>query len=326
VPNGSNLTDESKLNSLTVKMKERIAYIINPISGISDKKTIVEHICKTTDTDRFDLEIYYTKCVNDGFRQASEFAGNGFNRVIAVGGDGTVNEVARGLLGSDTALGIIPLGSGNGFARHIKISLNYHKANYIAQNGEIISSDHGILNSKPFFCTAGIGFDAQVGQRFAKIGRRGFVSYAQASFLEYFHYSPQNYKITIDGKTFSRRAFLITLANTSQWGYNAYIAPNARLNDGLIDLVIVSPFSFMVAPIIGLRVFTKSLNNSRNIEVFRAKKAVIEREKAGCIHIDGDPMLEEKILKVKAVSGKLKIIIPAGIKKFHSPLQHILGS
>jgi YegS/Rv2252/BmrU family lipid kinase len=293
-------------------MKERIAYIINPISGVADKKAIVDHICKTTDTGRFDLEIYYTKCVDDGFRQAREFADCGFDRVVAVGGDGTVNEVARGLLGSNTALGIIPLGSGNGFARHLKISLNCHKANHVAQNGEIISSDHGVMNGKPFFCTAGIGFDAQVGQRFAEIGRRGFVSYAQASFMEYFHYSPQNYKITIDDKTFSRRAFLITFANTSQWGYNAYIAPNARLNDGLIDLVIVSPFSFMVAPIIGLRVFTKSLNNSRNIEVFRAKKAVIEREKAGCIHIDGEPMHEGKVLNVNAVPNKLKIIIPAG--------------
>ncbi|MDR0724778.1 MAG: diacylglycerol kinase family lipid kinase [Prevotellaceae bacterium] len=304
-------------------MKERIAYIINPISGITDKKTIADYINKTIDANKFDSEIYYTKCVNDGFRQAKEFAGNDFDRVIAVGGDGTVNEVARGLLGSNTALGIIPLGSGNGFARHLKISLNYQKANQIAQNGEIISSDHGVLNGKPFFCTAGTGFDAQVGQRFAQIGRRGFVSYAQASFMEYFHYSPQSYKITIDGKTFSRRAFMITCANTSQWGYNAYIAPKASLNDGLIDLVIVSPFSFVVAPIIGLRVFTKSLYNSRNIEVYRAKEATIERDKSGYVHLDGEPLDEGKILNVKAVPGKLKIIVPASEKKLYSPFRYL---
>jgi YegS/Rv2252/BmrU family lipid kinase len=304
-------------------MKERIAYIINPISGITDKKIVADHIIKTTDTDRFDLEIYHTKCVNDGFRQAKEYAGNGFSRIIAVGGDGTVNEVARGLLGSDSALGIIPLGSGNGFARHLKISLNYQKANYIAQNGEIISSDYGLLNDKPFFCTAGIGFDAQVGQRFAQIGRRGFVSYAQASFMEYFHYSPQNYKITIDGKTFTRRAFLITCANISQWGYNAYIAPDASLNDGLIDLVIVTPFSFVVAPIIGLRVFTKSLYNSRNIEVYRAREITVERDKAGCIHIDGEPMNEEKVLKIKIIPGKLKIIVPTNENRQHFSLRYI---
>jgi YegS/Rv2252/BmrU family lipid kinase len=301
-------------------MKERIAYIINPISGITDKKTIADYINRTIDTNKFDFEIYYTKCINDGFRQAKEFADNDFNRVIAVGGDGTVNEVAKGLLGSDTALGIIPLGSGNGFARHLKISLNYQKANQVAQSGEIISSDHGILNGKPFFCTAGTGFDAQVGQRFAQIGRRGFVSYAQASFMEYFRYSPQSYKITIDGKTFSRRAFLITFANTSQWGYNAYIAPNASLNDGLIDLVIVSPFSFVVAPIIGLRVFTKSLYNSRKIEIYRAREATIERDKTGYVHLDGEPLNEGKVLNVKAIPDKLKIIIPASAKKLYSPI------
>jgi YegS/Rv2252/BmrU family lipid kinase len=306
-------------------MKERIAYIINPVSGINEKKTIVDHIHKTTDTNRFVLEIYHTKCANDGFRQSKEFADNGFNRVIAVGGDGTVNEIARGLLDSDTALGIIPSGSGNGFARHLKISLNYQKANYIAQNGEIISSDHGILNSKPFFCTTGIGFDAQVGQRFAQIGRRGFVSYAQASFMEYLHYSPQNYRIMIDGETFSRQAFMVTFANASQWGYNAYIAPNASLNDGLIDLVIMSPFSFVAAPIIGLRVFTKRLYHSRNIEVYRAKEAVIEREKTGYIHIDGEPMNEGKVLKIKTVPNKLKIIVPTGEKRLHSSLRYNKG-
>jgi diacylglycerol kinase family enzyme len=141
--------------------------------------------------------------------------------------------------------------------------------------------------------------------------------------MEYLHYSPQNYKITIDGKTFSRRAFLITCANTSQWGYNAYIAPDASLNDGLIDLVIVSPFSFVVAPIIGLRVFTKSLYNSRTIEIYRIREAIIERDKAGCIHLDGEPLNEEKVLKIKAVSSKLKIIVPASAKKSHSPFRYI---
>jgi YegS/Rv2252/BmrU family lipid kinase len=303
-------------------MKQRIAYIINPISGITDKKSVVDHINKTADRNRFILEIYNTRCVGDGCRQAKEFADNGFDRVVAVGGDGTVNEVARGLLDSDTALGIIPLGSGNGFARHLKISLNYQKANIIAQSGEIITSDHGLLNDKPFFCTAGTGFDAQVGQRFAQIGRRGFVSYAQASFMEYINYSPQNYKISIDGKTFARRAFMITFANASQWGYNAYIAPDASLNDGLIDLVIVSPFSFVIAPIIGLQVFTKSLYYSRNIEIYRVKEAIIEREKNGYIHIDGEPMNDERILKVKTVPNKLKIVVPTNNKQLHFSLKY----
>ena len=293
-------------------MKERIVYIINPISGTSDKKAIVEYINKSTDKNKFDCEVYYTKSAGDGYHSAKKFAESGYNRVVAVGGDGTVNEVARGLLRTDAALGIIPLGSGNGLARHLKIPLNYHKAFQITQGGEIISCDYGLLNNKPFFCTSGSGFDAQVGKRFARLGRRGFITYAQASFMEYFQYYPQNYKITLNGKTFSRKAFLITFANASQWGYNAYISPDASLNDGMLDLVIVSPFSFVKAPIIGIQMFTKNIYRSGNIEVFRFKELTIEREKPGYVHIDGDPVIDKKILHVKTITNELKIITPAG--------------
>jgi diacylglycerol kinase family enzyme len=134
--------------------------------------------------------------------------------------------------------------------------------------------------------------------------------------MEYINYAPQTYKITIDGKTFSRQAFLITFANASQWGYNAYISPGASLSDGMIDLVIVSPFSFVKAPILGLQVFTKSIYHSNNIEVFRVKNAIIEREKAGFIHIDGDSMTDGKTLNVKALYDELKLIVPAEERKF----------
>ena len=291
-------------------MKQRIVYIVNPVSGTSNKKTIVEYIESTVDASKFDIEIYYTKSAGDGAIKAKEYANNGFDKIVAVGGDGTVNEIARGLIQTNAALGIIPLGSGNGLARHLKIPLNYQKANDIVLHGDIITSDYGLLNGKPFFCTAGMGFDAQVGHRFAKIGRRGIITYAQASFLEYFNYRAQSYKITIDGKTFSRQAFLITFANASQWGYNAYISPDASLNDGMVDMVIISPFPFVKVPLIGFQVFTKSIYHSDNMEVFRIKKATIEREKSGYIHIDGDSMRDKNVLNVEAVAGNLKIITP----------------
>ncbi|MDR2423668.1 MAG: diacylglycerol kinase family lipid kinase [Prevotellaceae bacterium] len=304
-------------------MKQRIAYIINPVSGTSNKQSIADYLYKTVDKNRYEPEIYFTQYAGDGTRQAKEYARQGFERVVAVGGDGTVNEVATGLLKTAAALGIIPLGSGNGLARHIKMPLNHIRANKIVQDGKIIFADCGTLNGKPFFCTAGTGFDAQVGQRFAQIGRRGFVSYAQASFLEYLHYCPSNYKITVEGKTFSRRAFLITLANASQWGYNAYISPNANLNDGMLDLVIVYPFNLFKAPIIGLRMFTKSIYRSGNIDVIRVREASIEREKAGYVHIDGDPMVEGKILDIKTVPAHLRLIVPDEINKQHFTIPFI---
>ncbi|MDR2465948.1 MAG: YegS/Rv2252/BmrU family lipid kinase [Prevotellaceae bacterium] len=291
-------------------MKLRIAYLINPASGTNDKKIVADYIAAKSDPSRFASEIYFTRSVGDATLKAAEFAAAGFDRVVAVGGDGTVNEVAKGLTGTAAALGIIPMGSGNGLARHIKMSRDYHKALAAVQNGKIITADYGLLNDKPFFCTAGIGFDAQVGKRFAQIGRRGLVSYAQASFEEYLRYRPAAYKITADGETFSRRAFLVTFANASQWGYNAYISPDANLTDGKIDLVVIGPFNFVKAPIIGLRMFTKSIYHSSNIEVFRVKNVTVEREKPGWIHIDGEPMTDEKILNVAVVPGKLRMIVP----------------
>jgi YegS/Rv2252/BmrU family lipid kinase len=292
-------------------MKERIAYIINPISGTSEKQPLAAYLQTAADSELFDTEICYTRCVGDGAVQSKKFADAGYARVIAVGGDGTVNEVARGLIYTDTALGIIPLGSGNGLARHIRMPLNYQKANKAVLSGKIVSADCGLINERHFFCTSGAGFDAQVGQRFAMSGKRGFVSYAEASFKEYVHYKPQNYRITINGDiTFARKAFLITFANASQWGYNAYISPDASLNDGMLDLVIVSPFPLVEAPVLGVRMFTKRLQFSRKIEIFRVKEAVVERESGGCIHIDGDSADAGNRLEIRTLQNVLKLIIP----------------
>ena len=303
-------------------MKQRIAYIINPISGTSCKQAIAAHVEQAAVNSGDECVVYYTKCAGDATGQARAFADAGFDKVVAVGGDGTVNEVACGLIKTDSVLGIIPFGSGNGLARHLKIPFNYHKANEIILNSNIIEADYGLLNGRPFFCTAGTGFDAQVGKRFAAAGRRGFVTYAQASFLEYLKYRSQTYRITIDGKTFSRRAFLITFANSSQWGYNAYISPKASLKDGLLDIVVVSPFVAVKAPVLGIQMFTKSIYRSSNIEVFRCREITVEREQSGYIHIDGDPMRESQTLKVQTIVGELKIATPHESKKFRLKLPY----
>ena len=290
-------------------MKQRIAYIVNPISGVSDKRAVISHIEQNVADDTV-ITVYRTKCKGDATTSAAQFAAEGFDKVVAVGGDGTVNEVARGLLNTDTVLGIIPLGSGNGLARHLKIPLDYRKANNVVYNGNTAGIDCGMINDKPFFCTAGTGFDAQVGYRFAESGRRGFATYAQTSFLEYFNYKPQQYKITVDGETFSRTAFLITFANASQWGYNACIAPDAIVSDGMLDMVILSPFPVIKAPLLGLRVFTKNINNSDNIEVFRFKNAAVERETDGYIHVDGESLQAGKVLEVSCMTKPLKVVMP----------------
>jgi YegS/Rv2252/BmrU family lipid kinase len=291
-------------------MKQSIAYIINPVSGTSNKNAIAKQVEQDAKNFKVDCAVYYTRYAGDASERARQFANEGFDKVVAVGGDGTVNEVAQGLIKSRSALGIIPLGSGNGLARHLKIPFNYRKANAVIMANKIINADYGLLNGHAFFCTAGIGFDARVGERFAAAGSRGFATYAKVSFKEFFRYRPETYTINIDGQSFSRRAFLITFANASQWGYNAYISPEAKLDDGLLDMVVVSPFMTIKAPLMGLRMFTRQIYGSRNIEVFRCREAQIQREKCDYVHLDGDSTLADKILNVKTVAGELKIVLP----------------
>ena len=289
-------------------MKQRIAYIINPVSGTSDKAALAALLEQEAKNCGVDCTIYYTQHAGDASVRARQFADEGFDKVVAVGGDGTVNEVAKGLLKTGVVLGIIPQGSGNGLARHLKIPFDHRKANAVILANNVVEADYGLLNDQPFFCTAGAGFDARVGVRFAAAGSRGFATYARVSFVEYFGYRPQTYKINIDGQSFSRRAFMITFANASQWGYNAYISPDAKLNDGLLDLVIVLPFPAVKVPLMGIRMFTKRIYGSRYIEVYRCSEVQVEREQADYVHLDGDAIHADKILKVKIASGELKIL------------------
>ncbi|MDR1055438.1 MAG: YegS/Rv2252/BmrU family lipid kinase [Prevotellaceae bacterium] len=290
--------------------KQKLAYIVNPISGTADKYAIVNCIEQTINKSAVDLTIHYTTAAGNATEMAAYFASQNFDKVIAVGGDGTINEVAKGLIHTDTIMGIIPVGSGNGLARHLKIPLHYKQAIDVVNKGKVIKIDHGILNDKVFMCTAGIGFDAYIGNHFAIAGKRGFLTYAQLSAKEYFKYKAQNYKITIEGKTFSRRALLITFANASQWGNNAYIAPKADLSDGILDMVVLTPFPLIKVPLMGLRMFTKQLDKSRHIEVFKIQSAMVERESEGYIHFDGEPGLMGRHLNVCVVPHALNILIP----------------
>lgn len=290
--------------------KQKLAYIVNPISGTANKRAIVEYAQQTTDSLKVDLTIHYTTAAGNATEMAAYYASQGFDTVVAVGGDGTINEVAKGLLHTNTVMGIVPTGSGNGLARHLHIPLHHQKAVDLINTGKVIKIDHGVLNDKVFMCTAGVGFDAHIGSEFAVAGKRGFLTYAQLSAQEYFKYRPQNYRITVEGKTFIRRALLITFANASQWGNNAYIAPKADLSDGILDMVILSPFPLIKIPLMGLRMFTKRIDQSRHIEVFRIKEAVVERDCEGCIHFDGEPGFMDKQLNVSIVPNSLNIIVP----------------
>ena len=292
-------------------MVQRIAFIMNPISGTKNKDSAWAYIRETFGRSAdYELTMHTTRCAGDGYEQALRFAKEKFDVVVAVGGDGTVNEVARGLMNSNTALGIIPMGSGNGLARHLRIPMNYRKAVETLKGGKNQRIDAGEINGKIFFVTAGVGFDALIGYLFNAKGKRGLFNYVWLSLKKILQYRPRKYRIEIDGKRFDRRAYLITFANASQWGNNVHIAPLAHVGDGWLDVVIVKRNVYMNALSVFIRLFTKSLHKAWTVESFRGKHISVIRRRGEYVHFDGEPAIMGRSIEVKAMPSVLTVIAP----------------
>ena len=285
----------------------KIAFIINPKSGAASKNSLPNIIRKNLDTENFEqIEIVETTHRNHATELAQNFVAQGFDAVIAVGGDGTVNETARGLLHSETALGIIPVGSGNGLARHLHIPMDAAKAVQLLNYPRKERIDYGKANDQFFFCTCGPGYDAHISQVFAESTKRGFLTYIEKNLTEFFNYKPENYRLVNDQIDITLPAFLLTFANASQWGNNAYIAPNASITDGMMDIAILSKISLIELPEVIFLLFTKTIDKNAHIKFLRTKSITLYREKEGAFQYDGEPAHEGKVIRIE--------IIPAGLK------------
>ncbi len=253
---------------------------------------------------------------------ATEKVNEGIRTIIAVGGDGTVNEVASALVNTNCRLGIIPAGSGNGLARHLGIPLQVPEALQLIMKHRVQKIDAGSVNGKYFFCTCGTGFDASVGKKFSQDSRRGMLSYVRATIHQYINYSPKSYILKTSHKKVRLKAFLVTFANSGQYGNNAYIAPNAVIDDGMLDLCILRPFPRTSTISIGLRLFFKNIDQSPYLEVMRIKKASLKRKgrKKITIHLDGEPMTLSGKLKVKVIEHALEVIVPLTKKSWRKLL------
>ncbi len=287
--------------------EKRVSVIVNPISGGIDKKALVERLQEKLSP--FEVEILYTERP----KHASELARGALQRhadiVIAVGGDGSVNEVGQALIGSEAILGIIPTGSGNGLARHLKISMDVDQAIDVIKNGHVEKIDTVKINDRYYLGVAGIGFDAEIGWAFAEYGKRGFLSYVLLTLAELPKYESKKYELSIDGEDLSKEAFLISFANSSQFGGDAEIAPRAKIDDGYLDIVILKEFPLISLPKLAYQLFHSHFDRSRYVETYRGKKITLKGKNLRA-HLDGEPVLFPDQMDLEVLPRSLNILVP----------------
>ena len=288
--------------------KKRIIFVVNPISGTQSKKAILKWIDERMDRSVYDYSIVKTQYAGHATQIAASAVEDKVDVVVAIGGDGTINEIARALVHSETALGIIPCGSGNGLARHLRIPMEPKAAIDIINQGNRLCIDYGKINNIPFFCTCGVGFDAFVSLKFADSGKRGLLTYLENTLHESLTYQPETYEIENEEGTMKYKAWMIACGNASQYGNNAYIAPQASLTDGLMDVTIMEPFTVLDVPSLSFQLFNKTIDQNSRVKTMRAKKIKIHRAHDGVMHFDGDPLMAGKELEVEIIPSGLYVI------------------
>ncbi|MCE6989098.1 diacylglycerol kinase family protein [Dyadobacter sp. CY323] len=285
-------------------------FILNPKSGTSIGKRI-ETVEKTIHVFakkyHSSAKILFTEERSHATELVkSNLTQGNWKAIVAVGGDGTVNEIAQALVGSDTPIGILPLGSGNGLARHLGIPLTLESSLEKLFDGIPITIDSAQLNDIPFFCTAGMGFDAYVGYLFSQQKERGLATYVNVSFKSYWSYVPQ--KMLVNGE--QTNAFSLSFANAGQFGNNAWIAPHANLQDGFLDVCTISPFPKWYGTSLAYQLFTRQMRPSRFIDYKSVKEVIVETENPPLIHYDGEPFqMDTTHIKVKVKPQSLRVVV-----------------
>lgn len=290
-------------------MVDKILFVINPVSGNKPKEFITELIEEKFQEDGYKTAIIFTSFAGEATQIVKKYTKKDYKKVIAIGGDGTVNEVASAIVDTDAVLGIVPFGSGNGLARQLSIPLKADKALDLIKLGHTQKIDYAKINDQNFFCTAGVGFDAHIGHLFDKMEGRGLKNYIKATVSEFKRYKPERYEISMNGVTIVRDAFLITFANASQYGNNAHIAPQANIQDGRLEVAIMRSFPIISAPVIGARLFLKNIDKSVYLETYQSKSIIVKRTSPDVIHYDGEPGEMGKILNIRVIEGGLNVFV-----------------
>lgn len=291
--------------------RKKIVFIVNPKSGIHKHTRFKEAVQKHIDSNKFTTLIRETEYAGHAIELSREAVLQKTDIVVAVGGDGTINEVASQIIGSKTILGIIPQGSGNGLARHLGIPRMIGGAMKLINRLHVKEIDTATINGVPFVSIAGVGFDALVAKYFAKSERRGFFSYAHLISSHFLYYKPKKYFIEFeDGTTVKTRALFISFANSNQFGYNTAIAPNARLRDGMLDVIVVQKPGIFDLPLVANLLLLRAIDKSKYVQSYRSGNFTVTRKKKRVVNIDGEARKMGKKLKVKVYPLSLKVIIP----------------
>ena len=282
----------------------RIRFIINPIAGTGKQKNIENYISKHLS----DYEIVYTKKAGDASKISKDAVKKNIDIVIVVGGDGTINECLNSLINTNTALGVIPCGSGNGFAYHIGMKKNVKEAIKQLKKIKIEHIDSCTANGVPFVNVSGIGFDAHIANLFSRFRKRGFLNYVKL-ILKELNYNPQQYNIKYDGINKNVTAYMISFANASQYGNDTKISPMADIQDGLLDFVIVKEFPKWNIPFFLLQIATGKIHLSKYVEIIRTKKMKITANNT-LLHLDGEPYKATNPITINLLEDSLKILQP----------------
>ena len=287
---------------------KRITFIVNPVSGGKDKKDVLAAIGRYLDLSRFSYEVLQTARAGDATDWARTCRSD---IVVAIGGDGTVSEVAAGLLGTEKALGIIPCGSGDGLALHLGISRSSAKAVRTLNEAYVTRIDAARMDGRPFFCTAGVGLDADVSLEFSRSSTRGLGTYVSMAWEKWKQRDLKDrYVVETDTETWAGPAVFVTVGNANQWGNEARIVPKASLRDGLLDVTVVQPFSTLEIPDLAARLMTGKADTSHHVRSFRSTRVHIHRDHAGPAHCDGDPFEGGVDLQLEIMPGALNVVVP----------------
>ncbi len=294
-------------------MKFKTLFIINPISGGKAKQGLPAQILRSLDLQKFEPSFQFTEREGHAAELAKQAVEQGFKLIVGVGGDGTLNEVASALVHSEVPMGIIPYGSGNGLARDLQIPLHYKKAILCLNQFNLEKIDVLKMNAHYFFNMAGMGYDALISEAFKNSTKRGFWEYFKLSIQKFQQFVPQTYQLELDGKSLERKAFLISFANSSQYGNNIYISPDSSLRDGQMEVVIVEPLNWRELLYFGLLMAIRQTKRFSKWEAFSARAVKICQSPDAPVHIDGEPLRMSGDIEIQLLPLALQVL--SGRKK-----------